>query len=129
MNAADKNYYHLISGEVVFVNNPDTINESIGSIRLNGILITDIATLPVRSLGKAQQVLQVNFMKQMGAQAPKIVDVVLHNFVLLGHFTKEEFEQPPEGMQVKPKVDPNPEPKVELKLVPTDEVIKDDPRQ
>lgn len=121
MDASKKNFYFLISGSVVFVNQPDTVNENIGSIQMNGVLISDINSIPARSLGKAQQILQINFMKQMGQSAPKIVDVSLHNFVLLGEFTHDEFHQAPEGMELK-KVDKKPE----LKVVKTDEVVKDE---
>jgi hypothetical protein len=111
MDESKKHHHFLISGEVVFVR-----NEEISSLRMNGILISDRQDLPVRSLGKAQQVLQVQFHKQMAEHMAgvQIVDVLLHNFVHLGHFTKEEFNAAPEGMAVQPKEFTRPE----LKVVP-----------
>lgn len=112
MDETIKHHHFLISGEVVFVR-----NEEISSLRMNGILISDRQDLPVRSLGKAQQVLQVQFHKQMAEHMAgvQIVDVLLHNFVHLGHFTKEEFNAAPEGMAVQPKEFTRPE----LKVVPS----------
>lgn len=121
MDITKQHHHFLISGNVVFVVNEGTKNEGINSIPLNGVLITDTKDIPVRSLSKAQQTLQIKFLSQMGEDAKKtrIIDVVLHNFVHLGLFTKEEFEQ-----GVKDEITPK-ENKPSLQLVKTSEVIKD----
>lgn len=94
MDENQKHHHFLISGEVVF-----TVGDEINSMRRNGILISDRDDLPVRSLGKAQQILQMQFLSGMGEEAPKtrVVDVLLHSFTYLGHFTKAEFHAAPDG--------------------------------
>lgn len=95
MDENKKHHHFLISGSIIFVNQ----KEEIGTVALNGVLIQDRRDIPVKSLGKAQQILQMNFRKNSGADdSVKVVDVVLHNFVHLGEFTKEEFQQPPQGL-------------------------------
>ena len=39
-------------------------------------------------------------------RSQSIVDVVLQNFVYLGHMTQEEFVKPPAGMKVQERKDP-----------------------
>lgn len=97
-----KHHHQLISGEVIFTNKKDE-TQAINGIRLNGVLITDRQDLPVRSLGKAQQILQLNFHNKMQDEDIEVLDVILHNFVYLGHFTKAEFEATPEGTKVQEK--------------------------
>lgn len=104
--------HYLISGEIVFVVTDDKGNENVNSLRQNGVMLTDAVGLPVHCLGKAQQVLQVKFMQNMLDQPVKIVDVLLHNIVFLGEFTKEEFNAVPEGMKLQEKKEPH------LKVVP-----------
>lgn len=99
MSQNEKKHHFLIAGQVVFA---QTVNgeEVVNAIPLNGVLITDRQELPVASLGKAQQILQLNFVQRMQDDSLKVVDVVLLNFVHLGHMTKAEFEAAPGGLKV-----------------------------
>lgn len=106
MNPNQKNHHHLISGEIVFQQEGE---EGIASIRCNGVLIADTRDLPVRLMGKAQQILQVNFHNRMKGQKIQVLDVVLMNFTYLGHMTQEEFNQPPQGTKLQEKTQPVPD--------------------
>ena len=96
-----KHHHQLIVGEIIFRSKQN--EEDVTAIRLNGVLISDRVDLPVRTLGKAQQILQLNFHNKMQSEDIEVLDVVLHNFVYLGHFTKEEFEATPDGTKVQEK--------------------------
>lgn len=100
-------HYHMISGEIVFRTKGD---EQINAMRMNGILKDQERDIPVRLLGKAQQVLQLNFHQRMQDQNLEVIDVVLMNFMYLGLFTEEEFHRAPEGtkLQEVPKEAPAP---------------------
>lgn len=98
MTTAEKFHHHLIVGEIVFIHedNPDQPS----AIRLNGVLMDKSRDLPVRLLGKAQQILQLNFHNRTQDEKVKVVDVTLMGFSYLGEFTQEEFQAPPEGMKL-----------------------------
>ena len=100
MNQNDKLHHYLIVGEIIF---QEEDNEAIASIRMNGVLIDPNKDIPVRLLGKAQQILQMNFYQRMQEQPVKVLDVVLMNFLYLGLMTQEEFHQPPEGTKLQQK--------------------------
>lgn len=100
MNPNDKLHHHLIVGEIIF---QEEGNEALASLRVNGVLMDPKQEVPVRLLGKAQQILQMNFYQRMAEQKVKILDVVLMNFVYLGLMTQEEFHQPPEGTKLQQK--------------------------
>ena len=97
MDQVEQKHHFLIAGNVVFVNKEAG---QPGSVPLNGVLISDTSNLPARSLGKAQQVLQLNFFKNSGVDAKEVqvVDVVLLSLTYLGCFSEAEFNQPPAGM-------------------------------
>lgn len=103
MKDPTKPYDHfLIVGEIVFQKSEE---DMIHSIRTNGVLIHEGMDLPVRALGKAQQILQANFRQRMGEETNiKILDVVLANFVHLGKFTQSEFHAAPEGSVLREKI-------------------------
>lgn len=105
-----KKFHHLIVGEIVFRHRN---SEDIHGIRLNGILIDDQDTIPVRLLGKAQQILQLNFHKKMQDENIEVLDVILQSFSPLGQMTEEEFHAVPEGVKVEER-------KAPLTVVPTE---------
>lgn len=112
MNPNDKFHHYLIVGEIVF---QEEGQESVAAIRVNGVMMDPEKEIPVRLLGKAQQILQLNFMQRMAQQKIKVVDVVLMNFVYLGHMNQEEFQKVPEGVKVQEKKEtPFAEPVVDL---------------
>ena len=93
----------LVTGELVFheKDKPDTLN----AVRCNGMLMQDTRNIGVYSLGKAQQVLQANFLKKIPPQdAPTVVDVVITNISFLGRMTKEEFQHQPAQLQERTRV-------------------------
>lgn len=110
MSNEEKRHHFLVTGEIVFYDvdedkaksqDKDYTGPDVNALRVNGILITDTTTLPVASLGKAQQVLQANFFTRMEGQNLRVVDVVLTNFTYLGLMTQEEFHHNPEVMKPK----------------------------
>lgn len=98
MSQQPKRFHFLISGSISFI---DTTSEEsakrVNHLSLNGVLIQDKQGIPVKSLAKAQQVLQLNFFKQVGDEGAnlQIVAVILNNLVFLGEFTEEEWNQQP----------------------------------
>lgn len=93
-----KKHHHLISGAVHFRNKD---SNDIGSVPLNGVLLSDNKDIPMTSLGKAQKVLQLNFYRNAQADGKvEVVDVVLLNLVYLGEFTEAEFKAVPEGLSL-----------------------------
>lgn len=92
----ERKHHILIAGNVLFMHNT---SQEMGSVPLNGVLVTNRKDMPAASLHKAQQVLQHNFHKASNNQGEvTVVDVVLQNLVYLGEFTEEEFQEPPAGM-------------------------------
>lgn len=105
MSTNEKLHHHLIVGEIVFVHqdNPDQPS----AIRLNGVLMDKSRDLPVRLLGKAQQILQLNFHNRTQDEKVKVVDVTLMGFSYLGEFTQEEFQATPEGTKLQERPTPS----------------------
>lgn len=106
MSTSEKFHHHLISGEIVFVHQDAPDQPS--AIRLNGVLIDKSRDLPTRLLGKAQQILQLNFHNRTQDEKVKVVDVILMGFSYLGEFTQEEFQAPPEGMKLQERAEAAP---------------------
>lgn len=100
MNENAKMHHHLIAGEIVFKQKD---HDNIHSVRVNGVLVDPDRQIPVRLLGKAQQILQLNFHQRMQDDGIEVLDVVLTNFIHLGEFTQEEFHAVPEGTKLQEK--------------------------
>lgn len=95
-----KLHHHLITAEIVFTQKGQ---DQVAALRINGLLISEQQELPVRSLGKAQQIVQMNFHQRMQGQEVEVVDVVIFNLTYLGEFTQEEFHKAPEGTKLAEK--------------------------
>lgn len=100
MNPSEKHHHNLIVGEIVF---KERNQENVHSIRVNGVLVNADREIPVRMLGKAQQILQLNFHQRMQDENIEVLDVVLTNFIYLGYMTQEEFHKAPEGAKLQEK--------------------------
>lgn len=100
-----RKHYNMIVGEIVFKGGND---DNVNAIRVNGVMLDDSRDIPVKLLGKAQQILQLNFHQRMQDENVVVLDVVLINFLYLGHMTQEEFNQVPEGTQLQEAPLPQP---------------------
>ena len=91
-------HYFLIAGEIVFHN-----DGGINSVRLNAVATSNQSKIPARGVAVAQQACQHAFTQRMdGLENINILDVVIMSIVYLGEFTQEEFQAPPEGMEMQP---------------------------
>lgn len=103
MNDSSKpHHHHLIHGEIVFQHKDF---DQIHSTRVNGVLVDPERNIPVRLLGKAQQILQLNFHQRMQDESIQVLDVILADFSYLGLMTQEEFQAVPEGAALQPKME------------------------
>ena len=102
----EKKHHHLIVGEIVFTH--QDAPEHVQAIRTNGVLVDDGKDIPVRLLGKAQQILQLNFHQKMQDDKVTVVDVLLLDFCYLGHMTQDEFHKVPDGVELKEKAKSEP---------------------
>ena len=93
-------HHHLIHGEIVFKHKD---YDQIHSTRVNGILVDAQQNISIRLLGKAQQILQLNFHQHMQDESIQVLDVILADFSYLGLMTQQEFQTAPEGMTLQPK--------------------------
>lgn len=89
----------MVTGNVVY-QVPAAANEPanpMGAMALNGIVMSDTTTFPVRSIARAQQNLQHHFYQKTQDSTLRIIDVILTNVCYLGHMTEEEFHATPAG--------------------------------
>lgn len=100
MEEAKKYNHFLVAGKIVFTT-PE-IEGEMTDITLNAIITGEGTNIPVRAIGKAQQALQLLFHNRTQDPNVKVLDVVVVNIIHLGRMTKEEFQEPPEGMVLQP---------------------------
>lgn len=82
-------YYSLITAEIQFnLPNDPTVHTG----RLNGVLADIHPEITAKLIGKAQQIVQLQFHKRMDGQDPTVLDVVLLNLTPLGRMTESEFQ-------------------------------------
>lgn len=99
----ERKHHFLIAGNVLFQNKT---SQELGSVPLNGVLMTDRKEIPAASLAKAQQILQMRFFNNTGNTTEiNVVDVVLQSIIHLGEFTQEEFQATPVGLSTEEAVD------------------------
>lgn len=97
---SEKKHHFLVTGEIVFVMKD---SEQINALRINAIVNGNTNQIPVRTISKAQQALQLQFYQRMDDPEVDIRDVVITNITYLGHMTEEEFHLPPEKSSAKGK--------------------------
>ena len=124
----EKKHYYLVAGEIVFTDEEEKVN----AIRLNGVTVMKDLEVNTRELGRAQQILQVNFAQRMGEIPYKVHDVVLTSFIYLGKMSQEEFHKTPEGMKLQEKAPatspvPGPVPTLEEAVAATTPAAANDP--
>lgn len=106
MSEQSLNHYYLLTGEVVFRQAQD--EDVINSIRSNGVLATDVTNIGTAILGKAQQIIQLNFHNKMKDTSLEILDVIILNMTYLGYMTADEFAAPPVGTKLQEKTTETP---------------------
>ena len=89
--------------QIVFV---EPGSEQVNACRVNGVMVDPGRDIPIRLLGKAQQIVQLNFHQRMQSETIEVLDVILINLMYLGHMTQEEFIKAPEGMKLQERVKP-----------------------
>jgi hypothetical protein len=92
-------YYTLITAEIVFQLPEDPM---IYTAHVNGVLSDKHPEITARLIGKAQQIAQLQFHKQLEVQQltdqePKVLTVVILNLAPLGRMTEAEFQGIPQG--------------------------------
>lgn len=110
----EKKHYYLVAGELVFVTQPPALTDEeiaagkepaepqLNSIRMNTVVVNSEQTFAVQQIALSQQGLQEQFHKKM-ADSPmpvQVVDVIIIGLMYCGHMTKEQFNLPPQGMQM-----------------------------
>jgi hypothetical protein len=101
---SDRKFFFMVAATIVFqVQLEDGNPEStvMNSVAINGVVTHTEDKVPAKLLGKAQQVVQLQFAKKMGDDMPKVnvVDVVIMNLMNLGYMSDEEFNATPDGMK------------------------------
>lgn len=90
--SAVQRYYHLVAGNVVYkAPGADANANMMGTITLNGLILSDTKILGVANLNDAQQVLQHHFRNKTQDPDIEIVDVIILNIVRLGYQSDFEF--------------------------------------
>lgn len=92
-----RKHYYLVHGAIVFAHQEQ---EQVGSIDMNGLLLTDNKNIALHELNNSQRILQHNFFNRMPADKVEIQDVVIKNLTWLGHYTDDEFKNIPEGVSM-----------------------------
>lgn len=108
--ANDKRQHHtLITAEIVFRHKADEAG-NVHAIRANGVMASTSKEITAFLIGKAQQIVQMNFHTRMQGEAAEveILDVVIINLSYLGLMTTEEFKAVPEGAKLQEKPRPQP---------------------
>jgi len=89
----NRQHYHFVVGTVIF--QPPGEEQEPREMRLNGYITTEEQKVPAKSIGQAQQVLQIRLMERLQKylpSPPQILDVTIENIIYLGQFaTKAEF--------------------------------------
>jgi hypothetical protein len=100
--SSDRKFFFMVAAQIVFsvkLDEANPENVAMNAVSLNGVVTHSEDKVPAKLLGKAQQVVQLQFAKKMGDDMPKInvVDVVILNIMNLGYMTDEEFSATPDG--------------------------------
>lgn len=89
MQKNQSKHYYLVSGKILFAD-PENA-EAIGTTELNTPLVLDEPKVTAKSIGRAQQALQMTFFQRV--QRPNLVvgDVFIIAISYLGQMTEAEF--------------------------------------
>lgn len=85
-----KKHHYMVAGEIIFTT-PSEQGEVFHQINMNAVLTTDSKEIKAKDIGRAQQYLQLSFLRGTHIQ-PDIRNVIIFGFTYLGHFTEEEFQ-------------------------------------
>ena len=102
--SSDRKFFFMVAATIVFQVALDPKNPEAtvtNSMPLNAVVTSPEDKLPSALIGRAQQAVQMQFIKKMGDEMPtvKIVDVVITNLMNLGYMTDAEFSAVPEGLK------------------------------
>lgn len=89
MSTEEKKHYHLIYGEVIYVDK--TNPEKILAINLNAALVTDKREVSSVSLAEAQQTLQQGLFMRVDPESVDVKDALIKSLNYLGEMTINEF--------------------------------------
>lgn len=93
-DVARKHHWLIAATVIMVIDGQDGFQQ----VRVNGVVHTEAATFRARDIAAGQRVAQLQVVKKIGAEvSPQFVDVILDTVAYLGHFTDEEFQEPPKG--------------------------------
>lgn len=84
-------HHYLITGEVIY---SIAGEDDVRSARANGVLAIETRELPLKAIGKCQEILQMSFHQQFSREnqpPPTIHNVVILGLAHLGQFTRAQF--------------------------------------
>lgn len=98
--AEQTNHYFLVGARISYLANGKEDSQP-KAVYQNAVVVGDSPKVPVKLMGKAQQAVQLNFLKGQGedAQNYKVTDIYIQSITHLGEFTSEEFHEQPENKQ------------------------------
>jgi hypothetical protein len=104
-----RQHYHLFCGSVMFRDPAAEGENAVGEIKLNTTTRTDSKDVPIKTMGKAQQALQMLMFQKLEDPNLVVIDVVFTSIFYCGYMTEKEFMLPPEGTEMRPigtQIDP-----------------------
>lgn len=88
----EKHFYHIVSGQVVFLATQEDDTKEIRNAMLNVLAPLENSQISLAQLGAMQQQLQRALFQKLGSnEGIEILDVVIISISPLGHMTKKEF--------------------------------------
>lgn len=109
-------YYTLITAEILFTLasqdpfqiDPPEEEPAIRTTKINGVLSDPNPEITAALIGKAQQIVQLQFHKRMQGEKPQVLDVVLLSLSPLGYMTEDQFQDTSKAAKVSDLVLPQP---------------------
>lgn len=100
MNKNKKMNYYLVAANIVYSLDGQ---DSLSMMPINSAVWSENADrlIRLRLIGKAQQAVQMAFMKKINDINVQIRDVVITNMIFLGNMTEDQFNEAPPGMEMK----------------------------
>jgi hypothetical protein len=102
---SQKRHHHwLVAGEITFGIKDENGNVEQNLVKLNCIVYSEDKLFRKKEIAKAQQTLQMQLVNRIGAEKfvkdVEVSNVVMLGIFSLGHMTRDEFNETPEGMQL-----------------------------